>query len=701
MADIRVKDLDEAAYPGSDYYLLTDSATDGVKRVKTSNIVKPSDIGAATSDQGSLADSAVQPDDLATVATSGGYDDLSGRPTLGDLAAKDKVAISDLSATGTPSSSTVLWGDWKWDVPPGGGFRDFVSVKDYGAKGDAVSITGDISIASGSASLTVTGAAFVSGDIGKLIVVPGAGSSSDPLVTSIVAVTSETVVTLADSASADLSSVSKTVVYGTDDRAAIQSAIDARPVGGGDIIIPAGDYMLGNQLTIGNGSTSAASTRWGIRLIGLGAPVSSAALFVGYPANSIVTFKYAGPSNAGMVVIQGPLQGWGLRNICLDGLGVVNFCLYVSSGQYGDSENLTFSNYKIAGLNSTTVSSYSVVGGNADSLHNSYRNLTLKIPAIDGAAGIVLTGGNYSINTDYNTFYNTTLVIDGAPGVINRGIVFGSCDSNQFFGVHQFNGSADSIAVVFDYTSNAAWPASNQIYGIDPSGAGGITFANISTPNEYAAPNYVYGLVETNGATPPNLANLAVYSSHRIIHKPIGGGSSTFEVGSNGSVSSRSVIIEDDATPQITFKRSGVTQSYIQNDGTNFLLYSNEAATSGMYIVNGASSWSSISDARLPYKKTARPLNVLASIKDVHLYENEVDGRLELFVKAQELYRAFPHLVKVGSGGDDYVPTGVGDNKAWGVNYDRSGVVALQGVKELLARVEMLESRMKKITDDL
>lgn len=48
MADIRVKDLTEAAVPGADYFLLTDSATDGVKKVKTKNIVKPSDIGAAS-----------------------------------------------------------------------------------------------------------------------------------------------------------------------------------------------------------------------------------------------------------------------------------------------------------------------------------------------------------------------------------------------------------------------------------------------------------------------------------------------------------------------------------------------------------------------------------------------------------------------------------------------------------------------------
>lgn len=55
----------------------------------------------ATAAQGALADSATQPGDLATVATTGAYADLSGTPTLGDAAAKN---------TGT-TASTVAAGD--------------------------------------------------------------------------------------------------------------------------------------------------------------------------------------------------------------------------------------------------------------------------------------------------------------------------------------------------------------------------------------------------------------------------------------------------------------------------------------------------------------------------------------------------------------------------------------------------------------
>lgn len=69
-----------------------------------------------------LADSAVQPGDLATVATTGAYNDLSGKPTLGALAAKSQISVpGDISATGTPSNTTYLRGDGTWFTPAGGG----------------------------------------------------------------------------------------------------------------------------------------------------------------------------------------------------------------------------------------------------------------------------------------------------------------------------------------------------------------------------------------------------------------------------------------------------------------------------------------------------------------------------------------------------------------------------------------------------
>lgn len=98
----------------------------------------------ATSAQGALADSAVQPAltiSAGTGLTGGG--NLSANRTialnaasiaslaladsavqpgsLGALASKDQVSISDISATGTPSNTTYLRGDGTWAAGGGGG----------------------------------------------------------------------------------------------------------------------------------------------------------------------------------------------------------------------------------------------------------------------------------------------------------------------------------------------------------------------------------------------------------------------------------------------------------------------------------------------------------------------------------------------------------------------------------------------------
>lgn len=59
----------------------------------------PADLGAATEQQGALADTAVQPGALADVATSGSYDDLSGKPFIPSTAAAIGAAAASHSHT--------------------------------------------------------------------------------------------------------------------------------------------------------------------------------------------------------------------------------------------------------------------------------------------------------------------------------------------------------------------------------------------------------------------------------------------------------------------------------------------------------------------------------------------------------------------------------------------------------------------------
>jgi hypothetical protein len=171
-------------------------------------------------------------------------------------------------------------------------------------------------------------------------------------------------------------------------------------------------------------------------------------------------------------------------------------------------------------------------------------------------------------------------------------------------------------------------------------------------------------------------------------------------VGSNFNISGPVLALNGGGVlPQVNFFVSGALQSFINDNSSSVNVYSNAAGTAGMYIIHGGNAWSTVSDARLPYKQTARPLSVLDKIDKVRLYENEVNGNLELFVKAQEFNEAFPHLVIPGKGPDDMElkEDSFDAGEVWGVSYDRAGVAALQGLKEAMVIIAELRAKVAEL----
>lgn len=120
--------------------------------------------------------------------------------------------------------------------------KDYFLLTDFDAKGDNVIVIGATTIGLGSSTLTVAGADFATADIGKAIYIPGAGVAGAKLSTTIVSRTSSTVVGLAAPASTALAAVSKRIVYGTDDAAAIAAAVLAARTARRTLLLPDGNY---------------------------------------------------------------------------------------------------------------------------------------------------------------------------------------------------------------------------------------------------------------------------------------------------------------------------------------------------------------------------------------------------------------------------------------------------------------------------
>lgn len=114
----------------------------------------------------------------------------------------------------------------------------------FGAKGDGIQrFDGSVT---GTAFTSALGT-FTADDVGKVISITGAGTAGYTLTTTIAAVVSATAVTLATSA--PTSGTNRPYVYGTDDTAAIQAAVDAAgAAGGGNLVFDDGIYIVNGPL---------------------------------------------------------------------------------------------------------------------------------------------------------------------------------------------------------------------------------------------------------------------------------------------------------------------------------------------------------------------------------------------------------------------------------------------------------------------
>lgn len=106
-----------------------------------------------------------------------------------------------------------------------------------------------VSISAGTKNLTVLSATFTSADVGKVISIPGAGTTAgaihSTLNTTITAFVDATHVTVNDNAGTTLTAAAETIIYGTDDTTAFQTAFSATTFGAIDISTSLGCMITG------------------------------------------------------------------------------------------------------------------------------------------------------------------------------------------------------------------------------------------------------------------------------------------------------------------------------------------------------------------------------------------------------------------------------------------------------------------------
>lgn len=318
----------------------------------------------------------------------------------------------------------------------------------------------------------------------------------------------------------------------TDDTTAIINAIASLPTSGGIILIPNATCVISSTIIIGNGTSSANSTRQGVILQGIAAPGATITRLGANPTVTGPRLLWNGSGSVSMISIAGPLQGWGLQNLILDCANVASCSgLSVVNGQFGDNRNLSVVNVSNVGIFSTA----NPLGGYSgaiivDSWMNHWDNLYIEVNGTAGARALYLTGASDgSADTDFNTFSGLTIRMLGT--VANTGITLQVADDNTFYNVVVIQGSG-ATAIQFDYSLEGTFPLGNAFYGLDV-GSIGTLFANTSSPAPSAKPNMIMGLSEANGSIPVALPNLSTYGPHPVTYTPAPAcGTATFTVNS-------------------------------------------------------------------------------------------------------------------------------------------------------------------------
>jgi hypothetical protein len=302
----------------------------------------------------------------------------------------------------------------------------------------------------------------------------------------------------------------------TDDSAAILAAIAWAATNGGIVNFPSGQTNFASTLTIGNGSSSAISTKAGVVLRGSTPTMNFNLSAFGLTGKSPTILHYTGAGTA--IACNGPSQSCSVQDMTLEAStsgGTTGILL--TSSSFGDFRNLAVLDFQF-GIKSTTISTLPGGVTSANSDNNAYRGLYVRIPTVNGAVGVTLDSGtNTCCNTDYTNMQSVALVFStGGAATTSTGLLLKGTDSGYLSNFRFFTlpggGGTTIKQVVLDYTGPTTnWPTGITMNAFD-NAINAPGFLNTGSPNAGVV-NWVSNLVHSNGGVEPQgLAGL--YPDH-------------------------------------------------------------------------------------------------------------------------------------------------------------------------------------------
>jgi hypothetical protein len=308
----------------------------------------------------------------------------------------------------------------------------------------------------------------------------------------------------------------------TDQAPAINAAIETLGKAGLRAYLPPGTYNIKSTVNIGDGSISGVATYTGW-LEGGTVPVQTGVTPDTQMPTALQTtlLWHNGTGFTGSLVsINGPVGGWALRNICIDGnstysSGPPQWGLSKISCHNGLLENVAVINVK-SGIQHTTVGQKNVGGVSANCSRNMNRNISVGVYGSGSATnyGVLFdqgSAGGGNGNCCYEMFEGLWIENAGAGTHTTYGVCFRGCDTIR---IHNLNVSQSSFTaqLAYDYGGgNNLWP-SGCVVDVAELGGASVGAVELGTPAG-GGQNHLHKVEHVspvNGLTPnPYLKNVA------------------------------------------------------------------------------------------------------------------------------------------------------------------------------------------------